>query len=99
MKRLSLLIQNLKRQSIFAPSLALVNFCKETERYILHLEGIKPDNLAKLPLTRGRVAAVKKMRLGEQQISYPGHLLTFLPNMRFQPFPPLSFLVIPRNKL
>ena len=47
----------------FRPFIGSREFLQRKERYILHLEGIKPDNLAKLPLTRGRVAAVKKMRL------------------------------------
>ena len=78
----------------FRPFIGSREFLQGNERYILHLEGIKPDNLAKLPLTRGRVAAVKKMRL-ESNKSATRALADFPTEYEVSTVPTLPFLVIP----
>ena len=80
----------------FRPFIGSREFLQGNERYILHLEGIKPDNLAKLPLTRGRVAAVKKMRL-ESSKSATRALADFPSEYEVSTVPTASFLVIPET--
>ena len=46
----------------FRPFVGSREFLQGKDRYILHLTNIQPNELAKLPMTRARVAAVKKMR-------------------------------------
>ena len=79
----------------FRPFIGSREFLQRKERYILHLEGIKPDNLAKLPLTRGRVAAVKKMRL-ESSKSATRALADFPTEYEVSTVPTVPFLVIPK---
>ena len=79
----------------FRPFIGSREFLQGKERYILHLEGIKPDNLAKLPLTRGRVAAVKKMRL-ESSKPATRVLADFPTEYEVSTVPTLPFLVIPK---
>ena len=80
----------------FRPFIGSREFLQRNKRYILHLEGIKPDSLAKLPLTRGRVAAVKKMRL-ESSKSATRALAGFPTEYEVSTVPTVSFLVIPET--
>ena len=79
----------------FRPFIGSREFLQRKERYILHLEGIKPDNLAKLPLTRGRVAAVKKMRL-ESSKPATRALADFPTKYEVSTVPTVPFIVIPK---
>ena len=79
----------------FRPFIGSREFLQGKERYILHLEGIRPDKLAKLPLTRGRVAAVKKMR-SESRKSATRALADFPTEYEVSTVPTVPFLVIPK---
>ena len=79
----------------FRPFIGSREFLQKKERYILHLEGIKPDNLAKLPLTRGRVAAVKKMRL-ESSKPATRAFADFPTKYEVSTVPTVPFIVIPK---
>ena len=80
----------------FRPFIGSREFLQGNERYILHLEGISPDKLAKLPLTRGRVAAVKKMRLESSKLATKA-LADFPTKYEVSTVPTMSFLVIPET--
>ena len=79
----------------FRPFIGSREFLQGNERYILHLEGIKPDKLAKLPLTRGRVAAVRKMRL-ESSKPATRALADFPTEYEVSTVPTVPFIVIPK---
>lgn len=84
-----------KASEYFRPFIGSREFLQGKERYILHLEGIRPDKLAKLPLTRGRVAAVKKMRL-ESSKQATRTLADFPTEYEVSTVPTMPFLVIPK---
>ncbi len=79
----------------FRPFIGSREFLQGKERYILHLEGISPDKLVKLPLTRGRVAAVKKMRLKSSKPATRA-LADFPTAYEVSTIPTVQFLVIPK---
>ena len=70
-------------------------FLHGQERYILHLANIQPSELAKLPLTRKRVAAVRKMR-AESRKAATQALANFPTEYEVSTVPTTPFLVIPR---
>ena len=80
----------------FRPFVGSREFLQGNERYIIHLEGVRPDKLAKLPLTRGRVAAVKKMRLQSSK-SATRVLADFPTEYEVSTVPTALFLVIPES--
>jgi hypothetical protein len=80
----------------FRPFIGSREFLQGNERHILHLEGIRPDKLAKLPLTRERVAAVKRMRL-ESSKPATRVLADFPTEYEVSTVPTVPFLVIPES--
>lgn len=80
----------------FRPFIGSREFLQGNERYIIHLEGIKPDKLAKLPLTRARVSAVKRMR-SESTKSATKALADFPTEYEVSTVPTAPFLVIPES--
>ncbi len=84
-----------KASEYFRPFIGSREFLQGKERYILHLEGIRPDKLAKLPLTRRRVAAVKRMRL-ESSKPATRVLADFPTEYEVSTVPTMPFLVIPK---
>ena len=64
------------------------------ERYILHLQGTAPNELSKLPLTRERIAAVKKMRARSRKAA-TRLLAEFPTEYEVSTVPTTPFLVIP----
>ena len=78
----------------FRPFVGSREFLQGRDRYILHLSNIQPNELAKLPMTRERVVAVKKMR-SESRKAATRALSEFPTEYEVAAVPTAPFLVIP----
>ena len=78
----------------FRPFIGSREFLQGIDRYILHLASIQPDELARLPLTRERVAAVKQMRAASRKPA-TRVLADFPTEYEVSTVPTAQFLVIP----
>ena len=78
----------------FRPFVGSREFLRGQDRYILHLTNIQPNELAKLPMTKERVAAVKKMR-SESRKAATRALAEFPTEYEVATVPTEPFLVIP----
>ncbi len=83
-----------KASVYFRPFTGSREFLQGIDRYILHLADIEPDELARLPLTRERVAAVKQMRAASRK-SATRVLADFPTEYEVSTVPTAPFLVIP----
>ena len=78
----------------FRPFVGSREFLQGKDRYVLHLSDIRPNELAKLPLTRERVAAVRKMR-SESRKAATRALAEFPTEYEVATVPTKPFLAIP----
>ena len=78
----------------FRPFIGSREFLHGRCRYILHLTDIPADELAKLPLTRERVIAVRQMRAKSRKIATQA-LADFPTEYEVSVIPTMPFLVIP----
>lgn len=79
----------------FRPYVGAWEFLNGVERWILALHNISPDALKKLPKTRERIAAVRKVR--QESKSKPTQALAETPTLyHVNVIPASPFLVIPR---
>ena len=76
------------------PFIGSREFLQGRSRHILHLSGIQPSELAKLPLTRERVASVRAMR-AESRKAATKALASFPTEYEVSTVPTAPFLVIP----
>jgi hypothetical protein len=79
----------------FRPFIGSREFIQGVDRYILHLEGVSPARLARLPLVRERVAAVRKMR-AESQKAATRKLADFPTLYEVKTVPEAVFLALPK---
>ena len=78
----------------FRPFIGSREFLQGHDRYILHLADADPSDLAKLPLTRQRIQAVRDMRASSRKAATRG--LADLPReYEVSTVPTVPFLVIP----
>ena len=80
----------------FRPFIGSREFLQGRSRHILHLSGIQPSELAKLPLTRERVASVRTMR-AESRKAATKALANFPTEYEVSTVPTVPFLVIPET--
>ena len=78
----------------FRPFIGSREFLYGFGRYILHLQDIEPHELAKLPLTRERVASVRDMRAKSRKAA-TRKLADFPTEYEVATIPTAPFLVIP----
>ena len=78
----------------FRPYVGSREFLYGTKRHILHLADIQPSNLARLPLTLERVAAVREMRAKSRKAA-TRKLADFPTEYEVSTIPTAPFLVIP----
>ena len=80
----------------FRPFVGARELLQGEERYIMHLDGASPSDLAKLPMTKARIAAVKKMR-SESSKAATKKLAEFPTRYEVSTVPDSPFLVIPET--
>ena len=80
----------------FRPFIGSREYLQGIARYILHLTDIHPSELAKLPLVRERVAAVREMR-AESRKAATRALASYPTEYEVSTIPTAPFLIIPET--
>ena len=92
--KMEFLVQEPAAARFFRPFIGAVEFLQGKSRWILHLGDAEPEELRKLPLVRGRIAAVRKMR-AESRKRATRILADFPTKYEVEVIPTAPFLVVP----
>ena len=80
----------------FRPFIGSREYLQGKARYILHLTGINPSELAKLPMVQERVAAVRQMRAESRKVATRA-LANYPTEYEVSTIPTAPFLIIPET--
>ena len=93
-KRSKFLAKEPKAESLMRPYVGAREYLQGVERWILALRDVSPESLARLPMVRERISAVRKYRLASKRAVTRG-LSSFPTEFAFTTIPTTPFLVIP----